>query len=69
MKTYSKERLHELVGTGEAMIIPTSKYPVYKKYFDESEGSAVDNLWTDIGQIGTFAPERTDYPTQKPEVL
>jgi hypothetical protein len=42
---------------------------VYKAYLDDSEGSPVDNLWVDIGQIGTFSPERTDYPTQKPEEL
>ena len=69
MKTYSEERLRELLAAGEAKIIPTSKYPVYKAYFEESEGSAVDNLWTDIGQIGTSSEERTDYPTQKPEAL
>lgn len=69
MKTYSEERLQSLLAAGEAMIVPTSKYPVYKAYLDESEGSPVDNLWTDIGQIGTFSDERTQYPTQKPESL
>lgn len=69
MATYSDERLAELIASGEAKIIPSSKYPIYKKYLDESEGSAVDNLWIDIGQIGTASVERTDYPTQKPESL
>jgi len=69
MATYSDERLAQLIAAGEARIIPSSKYPIYKKYLDESEGSAVDNLWVDIGQIGTASVERTDYPTQKPESL
>jgi len=69
MKTFSKERLNQMIEEGEAKIIPTSKYPVYKHYFDEDKGTSVDNLWDDIAAIGTFAPERVDYPTQKPETL
>lgn len=69
MKTYSQDRLTRLIKKGEAKIIPTSKYPVYKHYLDKSQGSSVDNLWDDIATIGTFANERTGYPTQKPEEL
>ncbi len=69
MKTYSREKLDKMIEAGEAQIIPTSKYPVYKHYFDKSKGSPVDNLWADVSQIGTFAPERVFYPTQKPEAL
>ena len=69
MKTYSKEKLERLLATGEAQIIPTSKYPIYKHYLDESKGTVVDNLWNDIAAMGTFAEEREDYPTQKPEAL
>lgn len=69
MKTYSKEKLDKLIALGEAKIIPTSKYPIYKHYLDESKGTAIDNLWDDIATMGTFADERTDYPTQKPEAL
>lgn len=69
LKTYSQEKLQRLMEIGEAKIIPTSKYPVYKLYFDENKGTVIDNLWTDIAQIGTFASEREDYPTQKPELL
>ncbi|MGG3739238.1 site-specific DNA-methyltransferase [Aeribacillus pallidus] len=69
MKTYSQEKLEKLIAAGEAKIIPTSKYPVYKKYLDESKGTPMDNLWDDIPAMGTFAPERQNYPTQKPEAL
>ena len=69
MKTFSQDRLSKMIAEGEAKITPTSKYPVYKHYFDEEKGASVDNLWDDIAAIGTFAPERVDYPTQKPEAL
>ena len=69
LATYSQEKLESLIATGEAKIIPTSKYPVYKHYFDADKGTVIDNLWDDIAQIGTFASEREDYSTQKPEAL
>jgi DNA modification methylase len=69
MKTYSKERLEKLIAQGEAMWTPTSKYPVYKHYFDEDKGTVIDNIWDDVAQIGTFADERVNYATQKPELL
>jgi DNA modification methylase len=69
LATVSKERLEKLLATGEAMIIPTSKYPVYKHYFDPNKGTLVDCLWDDLDQLGTFADERVGYSTQKPEAL
>ncbi|MCI2430187.1 site-specific DNA-methyltransferase [Candidatus Acetothermia bacterium] len=69
MKTYSEDKLKKMLATGEAMIIPTSKYPVYKHYLDEGKGKVVDNIWDDLPHIGTFAEERVNYSTQKPEAL
>ena len=69
MKTYSQKKLDELIAKGKAKIIPTSKYPVYKHYFDDTKGAPVDNIWIDIEQLGTKAAERLGYPTQKPEAL
>ena len=69
MKTYSQAKLDRLIAAGEAQWTPNSKYPVYKHYFDENKGTSIDNLWDDIAGIGTFAEEREDYPTQKPEAL
>lgn len=69
LKTVSKERLAALLQSGEAMVTPTSKYPVYKHYYDETKGAPVDNLWIDLEQMGTKSAERLGYPTQKPETL
>jgi adenine-specific DNA-methyltransferase len=69
LKTYSKEKLDRLIKEGNAKWTDTSKYPVYKHYLDESKGSALDNFWHDISSIGTFSSERTEFVTQKPELL
>jgi len=69
LKTVSKERLKRLLDAGEAKIIPTSKYPVYKQYLDESKGALIDCLWNDLDQLSTHAAERTGYASQKPENL
>ena len=41
----------------------------YKRYLDESEGTAVPDVWTDIPPVNPMAIERASYPTQKPEAL
>lgn len=69
MKTYSKEKLDRLIKLGEAKWTKESKYPVYKKYLDENSGAPLDNNWSDIAGIGTFASERTGFITQKPAKL
>jgi adenine-specific DNA-methyltransferase len=69
MKTYSKEKLERLIEAGEAMWTETSKYPVYKHYYDENKGTVLDNFWDDISSIGTFSKEREEFVTQKPESL
>lgn len=68
MKTYSEDRLQELLSSGEAKHSPTAKNPRYKKYLD-TEGTPITNLWNDINLISTSSPERLGYPTQKPEAL
>lgn len=68
LKTVSKEKLDRLVAAGEAMITPTSKYPVYKHYFDPAKGATIANVWK-IPGMGTSSDERTGYPTQKPELV
>jgi len=69
LKTYSQERLDDLLSRGEAKFNKTSKYPVYKRYLDETKGTPIANLWNDITFIGTKSAERIGYPTQKPEAL
>jgi 16S rRNA G966 N2-methylase RsmD len=68
LKTVSQEKLARLIESGEAMVTPTSKYPVYRHYFDPDKGATIDNVW-DIPSIGTFSDERSGYPTQKPAQL
>jgi DNA modification methylase len=43
--------------------------PQLKRYFDENEGQAVDDLWTDIPPVNSQATDRIGYPTQKPVAL
>lgn len=41
-----------------------------KIYLDDTRGgNPVSANWTDVDRIGNTSDERTDYPTQKPEVL
>ena len=43
----------------------------YKRYLDEylEKGGALNDVWTDIQFLRGNHPERTSYPTQKPEAL
>lgn len=38
-------------------------------YLDESLGSQIQDVWSDISPLNPMAGERTEYPTQKPEAL
>ena len=71
LKTVSKARLAELRKSGEIREEPGMKYPRYKKYFDETKGAPIDNIWDDIEQMATRGEsiERLGYPTQKPKAL
>lgn len=40
-----------------------------KHYLGESEGIALDDVWTDINAVNSQADERVEYATQKPEPL
>jgi 16S rRNA G966 N2-methylase RsmD len=50
---------------------PQSKtgVPRLKRYLDEFEGVALQDIWTDIRVIHNRSSERVGYPTQKPETL
>lgn len=41
----------------------------YKVYLDNAKGNPLTTNWNDIGRIGNTSNERTEYPTQKPEIL
>ena len=65
---FSQEKIDDLLSKG--LIVFTSKgQPNFNRYLDESKGSALHSIWTDIFPINPQARERLGYPTQKPEAL
>ncbi len=48
---------------------PKKGVPRLKRYLDEFEGIAPQDVWTDLRVIHNQSAERVDYPTQKPETL
>ena len=51
------------------IVLSESGMPRVKRYFDESKGNPVEDIWVDIPPINSQSTERVDYPTQKPETL
>ena len=67
---YSRATMDELDADGRIWKPEDkSKRPRLKRYLEENEGRAVDDLWTDIPPVNSQALERGDYPTQKPLAL
>ena len=67
---YSRERMAELDAEGRIWYPDDkSKRPATKLYLEESKGSLVGTVWTDISALQASATQRVDYPTQKPEAL
>ena len=66
---YSQERMQELMDEGRIVQTSPGAVPRYKRYLDEMPGVPLQDVWTDIGPIGSRARERLGYPTQKPEAL
>ena len=65
---WTKDKMQALHEAGR-LIYTKSGVPEYKRYLDESEGVALQSVWTDINPVNSQAREDTDYPTQKPEAL
>jgi len=67
---YSQEKMAEL-DQANRIYYPDdkSKRPATKLYLDESKGSLIGTVWTDISALQSSSKERLDYPTQKPEAL
>ena len=66
---YSEERMAELIEQGRVIQTRPGAVPAYKRYLDEMPGIPLQDVWTDIGPIGSRAKERLGYPTQKPQAL
>ena len=43
--------------------------PSLKRYLDSTMGTAIEDVFTDIGKLEATAKEKTGYPTQKPLAL
>ena len=65
---YSQEKIDALLREGRIVFTSTGN-PRYKRYLDETRGSALQSIWTDINAVNSQALEDTKYPTQKPEAL
>ena len=65
---YSKDTMERLDREGRLHYSNTG-YPRQKLYLDESKGTPVQDIWTDINPLAGAHKERLGYPTQKPEAL
>jgi DNA modification methylase len=65
---YSQEKIDQLLAQGLIVFTSTGQ-PNYKRYLDESKGSALQSIWTDVNPLNAQALERMDFPTQKPLAL
>lgn len=65
---WTKENMTALEEKGR-LIYTKSGIPEFKRYLDESEGVALQSVWTDIRPVNSQAHEDTAYATQKPEAL
>ena len=66
---WTKERMIRAYAQGHIVQTRPGGVPSYKRYLDEQNGRAVDDLWTDIAPLQAKAQERIGYPTQKPVAL
>lgn len=73
---FSRETMAKLDATGRIVYpvnkdgtLNTNRRPQVKRYLDETPGSVMGTVWTDISPINSQAQERLGYPTQKPEAL
>lgn len=59
----------KLLEAGKIVQASPGAVPRLKRYLDESPGTEVSSIWTDISPVGAQAQERVGYATQKPEAL
>jgi adenine specific DNA methylase Mod len=65
---WTKDRMQMLHDEGR-LVYAKSGMPSYKRYLDESSGTPIQSVWTDIPPVNSQALEDTGYPTQKPTGL
>ena len=65
---WSQDRIDEGMKNG-LIVFSKGGLPYVKRYFDDTEGTRIGDLWDDINPVNQVAKERLDYPTQKPKAL
>jgi hypothetical protein len=65
---WTREKMQDLDKAGR-LIYTKNGIPEYKRYLDESLGTALQSTWSDIPPVNSQADEDTGYDTQKPENL
>ncbi|GAC1381474.1 MAG: site-specific DNA-methyltransferase [Ktedonobacteraceae bacterium] len=65
---FTQEKMLTLEAEGR-IYFKEGQMPSRIYYLDESLGSQIQDVWSDISPLNPMAVERTDYPTQKPEAL
>lgn len=65
---WGQERIDEAMAAG-LIVFTSSGRPRLKRYLEQSKGTNIGDLWTDVPPINSQAAERIGYPTQKPEEL
>jgi DNA modification methylase len=66
---WTQERMLEAWKEGRVVVPERGGVPRYKRYLDETKGTPVTSVWTDIPPVNSQAQERLGYPTQKPLAL
>jgi len=65
---WSQKNIDDAIEKG-IIVYTDSGQPNIKQYLDDTEGTVVQSLWSDIEPVNPMALELTDIPTQKPESL
>ena len=65
---WSQERIDEGMKNG-LIVFTSSGKPRVKRYLDVSQGSPVEDIWSDVFPVNSQATEGLGYPTQKTEEL
>ncbi len=66
---WTKDRMLKAYQDGIVIQSQPGSVPRLKRYLDEQEGIALDDVWIDIPPVQAQAAERLGYPTQKPLAL
>jgi DNA modification methylase len=56
----------DLLYKNDLIAISSNGVPSYKRYLDDSKGSLLGDVWTDIKAVSSQSKEKIGYPTQKP---